>query len=139
VLRNDYDRGLYNGDQGVCLRVVGSGQAESAAHHAAVFARRGGFVSFPVDSLGADLGLAFALTVHKAQGSELDQVGLILPETDLPLLSRELLYTALTRARRAVVIVGSRAVLDAGIARRIERFSGIRDKLLPVVAAVTSR
>jgi hypothetical protein len=66
------------------------------------------------EALGEGLSLAYALTVHKAQGSEHDQVLLLLPEQPLPLLTRELLYTALTRARHAVVICGSADVLAAG-------------------------
>jgi exodeoxyribonuclease V alpha subunit len=68
--------------------------------------------------------------VHKAQGSEYDYVGLVLPETDLPLLTRELLYTALTRSRRSVVILGEKGLLQAAAKSRIRRSSGIGEKLL---------
>jgi exodeoxyribonuclease V alpha subunit len=135
VLRNDYGRGLFNGDQGLCLRVAAttSSGPPLPAVLAAVFPARDSFVAFPLSSLRADLALAYALTVHRAQGSEVDHLALILPEDDLPLLSRELLYTAITRARRSVVVVGSRDVLDQGIRRRIERFCGLADRL-PAIA-----
>lgn len=68
---------------------------------------------------------AYALSVHKAQGSEFDEVLLILPEEDAPLLTRELLYTALSRARQRVRIVGSKEVLLSALARRAERYSGL--------------
>ena len=54
------------------------------------------------------------MTVHKAQGSEFDHVALVLPEVDMPLLTRELLYTAMTRARRSAVLVGESALARAG-------------------------
>ena len=79
--------------------------------------------------MGESLSLAYALTVHKAQGSEHDQVLLLLPEQPLPLLTRELLYTALTRARHAVVICGSADVLAAGVRTSLTRSSGLAEKL----------
>jgi exodeoxyribonuclease V alpha subunit len=71
----------------------------------------------------------FAITVHKSQGSEFGKVLLILPETDSPLLTRELLYTALTRAREAVEIWASEKVLRAAIGRHVTRNSGLGDAL----------
>ncbi len=124
--RNDYQHGLWNGDQGVVVRAVG---LDGRPRLAAVFARGGDFVAFPIETLAGDLGLGFALTVHKAQGSEFDDVALLLPDEDLPLLSRQILYTALTRCRRAAVIVGTRAVFLAGLARTVERFSGLPARL----------
>ena len=130
VLRNDYDLGLWNGDQGVVLSVTQPGHAARAM---AVFrlsttgASRWLVVSPQV--LGESLALAYALTVHKAQGSECDQVLLILPEQPLPLLTRELIYTALTRARHAVVICGSAEVLAAGVCASLPRSSGLAERL----------
>jgi exodeoxyribonuclease V alpha subunit len=128
---NDYDRGIFNGDQGLVLRVA---ERDGAPHFRAVFPRpasapghAGGapFRVFHLDALRDQLELAYAMTVHKSQGSEFDHVALILPEVDLPILTRELLYTACTRARRSVAIIGSRAVFDRGVARRTERSSGV--------------
>ena len=75
------------------------------------------------------MAISYATTVHKAQGSELDQAALILPEIDLPLLSRELIYTAVTRARRSMVVVGARALLTQAIARPLPRSSGLAERL----------
>ena len=61
------------------------------------------------------LAVAYASTVHKAQGSELDHAALILPDADLPLLSRELVYTAVTRVRRSITVVGRRALLEQAV------------------------
>jgi exodeoxyribonuclease V alpha subunit len=139
MLRNDYQRGLFNGDLGICAQVVfGDGAPiaaaetaddSSAATLAAVFARGDSFVAFPLSHLAPDLALAYALTVHRAQGSEVDALALILPDEDLPLLSRELLYTALTRARRSAVIVGAPRILGQGVARQIHRSSGLAERL----------
>ena len=124
--RNDYERRLFNGDQGLVVRIDGGDAA--GARPTAVFPRRGRFVAFPVDAL-TDLVPAFAMTVHKAQGSEFDHVALVLPEVDMPLLTRELLYTAMTRARRSVALVGETDLLARAVSRAIERYSGVAERL----------
>ena len=113
MLRNDHERGLFNGDSGVSLR---SG---------IVFKGR----SFDPVLLERDLAPAYAVSVHKSQGSEYDHVALVLPKPDHPLLTRELLYTAMTRARKSVTILGSRDALAAGISRIVERSTGILEQL----------
>jgi exodeoxyribonuclease V alpha subunit len=139
VQRNDYELGLYNGDQGVVVRVVsdaeeldpGDAAGEAAASRGtpmAVFPRGSRFDVFPLDALG-ELAPAFAMTVHKAQGSEFDHVALVLPDEDLPLLTRELVYTAMTRARRSVLLVGDTDLLARAVSRTIERFSGVAARL----------
>jgi exodeoxyribonuclease V alpha subunit len=127
MLRNDYDRELWNGDAGLVVRVREPGQAPRAA---AAFKVRGRWVAHHLESLHDSLGLAFALTVHKAQGSEHDDVVLVLPEAPIPLLTRELLYTGLTRSRRAVVVCGAPAVLAAGVANALARSSGIAERIV---------
>jgi exodeoxyribonuclease V alpha subunit len=128
MLRNDYDRGLFNGDQGLVVRVREEGRPPRLA---VAFKRRKGWAAWDIDSLRDELALAYALTVHKAQGSEHDEVALLLPDQPIPLLSRELLYTALTRSRRAVIICGDPAVLVAAAARPLDRSTGIAEKLRP--------
>ena len=127
MTENDYDRDLMNGDQGIVVRAAGG--ASGAATTVAVFPRAGAMVPFPIATLRGTLTVAYAMTVHKAQGSELDQAALILPETDLPLASRELIYTAVTRARRSMVVVGRRALLEQAIARPLARSSGLAERL----------
>jgi exodeoxyribonuclease V alpha subunit len=126
MLRNDYDRGLYNGDQGLVVRVR---EGTRPARLMAVFFIAGRWAAWDLDSVRDTIELAFAMTVHKAQGSEYDDVALLLPDTPLPLLSRELLYTALSRSRRAVVLCGTPAVLAAGVERLMVRSSGVGEKL----------
>jgi exodeoxyribonuclease V alpha subunit len=126
VQRNDYARGLFNGDQGVVVRVdAGDG---GGPRKMAVFPRGPSFAAFAIDSV-LELTPAYAMTVHKAQGSEFDEVTLVLPDDDLPLLTRELVYTAITRARRSVLVVGSRDLLERAVARVVDRSSGVADRL----------
>src|SRR5262249_22538819 len=127
VLRNDYERRLFNGDQGIVLNIRDGG---SRAFLAGVFPRGKELAVFGIDTLRESIELAYATSVHKAQGSEFDAVAVILPEKDLPLLlTREVLYTAVSRAQRSVVVVGSEQMLDLGITRRSERHSGLAEEL----------
>ena len=71
----------------------------------------------------------YATTVHKSQGSEFARVLIVLPPDDSRLLTRELLYTGITRARESVVVWGGEAVLRAAVERRLVRSSGLRDAL----------
>jgi len=80
---------------------------------------------------------AFALTVHKAQGSEFERVALVLG-ADTPVLTRELLYTGITRARERVDIYGDEGLLRTGIARRTQRWNGLADRLREAANAPTS-
>jgi len=125
--RNDYERMLFNGDNGIVLRVRradGGGPALMA-----VFPRGDNFVAFRVDMISDALELAYAMTVHKAQGSEFDAVAIILPETKISLLTREVVYTAVSRARHSAVVVGTDGVLDEAIASPAQRYSGLRELL----------
>jgi exodeoxyribonuclease V alpha subunit len=124
--RNDYERGLFNGDQGMVVRVSENG---SPQRFRLVFPRGDSFAVFSLDALRMHVELAFAMTVHKSQGSEFDEVALLLPAEEIPLATREMLYTGVTRARRAVVLVGAPALVAAATARPGERFSGLAAKL----------
>jgi exodeoxyribonuclease V alpha subunit len=124
MLRNDYDRGLWNGDQGLIVTLRDSSPG-SRARLAVVFKIEERWTPFPLDGLRDTLSLAFALTVHKAQGSEYDEVALVLPSAPHPLLTRDLIYTALTRCRNALVLCGDDGVLNAGIGNAIQRSSGL--------------
>jgi exodeoxyribonuclease V alpha subunit len=131
VVRNDYERTLFNGDQGVIVRIR---RPPARAAAMAVFKRDGGFDAFHLDALRESLELCYATTIHKAQGSEFDAVAVLLPDRDLPILTREALYTAVTRSRRGVVMVGEEELLRTGIARGIQRFSGLGDELSRLLA-----
>jgi exodeoxyribonuclease V alpha subunit len=126
ITANDYERGLYNGDQGVVVRVV---DGDGAQRWRAVFRRGGELIPLPIDAVRASLELAWAMTVHKSQGSELDRIALVLPQEDHPLCTRELIYTALTRARHGALVVGAWPVLERGASRSAVRHSGLATRL----------
>ena len=126
TIRNNYELALFNGDNGIVLRVR---REDGASALMAVFARRDNFVAHRIDMMRDALELAYAMTVHKAQGSEFDAVALILPDMKIPLLTREVLYTAVSRARRSVAIAGSEEVLAYAIATAAARYSGLRELL----------
>ncbi len=125
VRRNDYRTGLFNGDVGVVWP-----ERQQGRRRARIWFRTpaGPLKAFSPSQL-PDHQTAFAMTVHKSQGSEYRRVILILPEQDNPLLSRELLYTGLSRAREKIGLVASEHVLARAIGRRIERASGLRAAL----------
>jgi exodeoxyribonuclease V alpha subunit len=126
VLRNDYERGLFNGDNGIMLWVRrGSG----AQVRMAVFPRGDKFVAFRFAALREFVELSYAMTVHKAQGSEFDSIAIVLPEKPVAVLTRELIYTAVSRSRTSVAIVGDESVLSNAIDTRVERFSGLAERL----------
>jgi exodeoxyribonuclease V alpha subunit len=121
VSRNDYQAGLYNGDTGICLR-------DTQGQLRVWFDTEHGLRSFLPSALPA-CDSVYALTVHKSQGSEYQSIDLILPSDDSRVLSRELIYTGITRARETVRIQGSEKVLMSAIQRRIKRHSGLAEKL----------
>ncbi|MFD0739736.1 exodeoxyribonuclease V subunit alpha [Lysobacter koreensis] len=131
VTQNSYRHGLFNGDIGVCWRPDGNplgGRGDDGAAVAWFAGGADGVRPFHPASLPAHAG-AFAMTVHKAQGSEFDSVWLQLPRADARSGSRELLYTALTRARRELHLCASEPVLRAALGRHAARVSGLAARL----------
>jgi exodeoxyribonuclease V alpha subunit len=123
VTSNDRDAGLYNGDTGVVV-------AAEEARVVAVFGEPSQPLRVRPHRL-PPVETVHAMTVHRAQGSQFGRVSLVLPPASSPLLTRELLYTALTRAREHVRIVGSEAAVRAAVERPIRRASGLRYELQP--------
>ena len=124
VTQNDYNLALYNGDSGIILP-----DPEADGELRAFFISAEGRLRRFLPSRLPVHETAFAITVHKSQGSEFERVLLILPAADTPILTRELLYTAITRARRQVEIRASEEVLRMTIGRQVSRKSGLRDAL----------
>lgn len=125
VTRNDYTLDLFNGDIGVALPEGSAGGGGLRVHFAAGTGDIRRYLPYRLP----EHETVYAMTVHKSQGSEFDDVLLILPDRDSPVLTRELIYTALTRARKRITLFGSRGVLTTAINRRIDRTSGLRDAL----------
>ncbi|MFP5253534.1 MAG: ATP-binding domain-containing protein, partial [Actinomycetes bacterium] len=119
VTANDYQLRLFNGDTGV---VVAAGDG---GHGRAAF-RRDGVVEELAPSRLGEVQTVHAMSVHRSQGSQFDRVTLVLPPVGSPLLTRELVYTAVTRAKEHVRIVGSRQALVAAARTPIIRASGLR-------------
>lgn len=121
VTTNDRGLGLFNGDTGVMAlradhRVVGVfGEPDAPIVHAA-------------STLG-EIDTAHALTIHKSQGSQARSVTVLLPDADSRLLTRELLYTAITRAQESVTLVGSEPAVRAAVERRTQRATGLRHRV----------
>ena len=126
---NDTGSGLYNGEVGICLP-----DATGAPH--VWFEPADAPRVFPLAALPRHAP-AFALTVHKAQGSEFDEVVLVLPSGPHPLLTRAWLYTALSRARTRLVVVGPWSAIEAAIANDVFRMSGLREALDQEASAVS--
>jgi exodeoxyribonuclease V alpha subunit len=118
ITRNDYSKALFNGDVGVIIKDVDD-------NYRAFFQRAGEYTSFPVNLLAA-WEFAFAITVHKSQGSEFDDVLLVLPDDEKHrLLTREIVYTGITRAKKRVLVYGSQQALKIALQRQIQRESGL--------------
>ncbi len=122
VTQNDHQLGLMNGDVGVFARDE-SGRLKA-------------FFSTPTRALRSfsparlpPVDTVFAMTVHKSQGSEFDSVVLVLPAKPSPIVTRELLYTGVTRARKSVLVTATEDVVRHAVRTRIERASGLRDAL----------
>jgi exodeoxyribonuclease V alpha subunit len=123
ITRNDYSLDLYNGDIGICLPDPGDGTLK------VWFERPDGTLKTCLPYRLPQCETAYALTIHKSQGSEFDEVLVVLPEEENRVLSRELIYTAVTRARKRVLMVTGKEILIQTLARKIERFSGLKDML----------
>jgi exodeoxyribonuclease V alpha subunit len=120
VTANDYGLGLYNGDTGVTVADDGALRA--------VIGGAGETLTFATSRL-ADVETMHAMTIHKSQGSQADEVTVLMPPPDSRLLTRELFYTAVTRAKKRVRVVGSEAAVRAAIDRRPVRASGLAQRL----------
>lgn len=122
ITRNDPDTSLVNGDLGLCLADV-EGQLHFHVEHA------NGPRAFPLGALPPHEP-AFAMSIHKSQGSEYEHVAVLLPDDPMHgLLSRELLYTAASRARVALDLHASPDVVEAALARPVQRVGGLHARL----------
>ncbi len=129
---NDHTLGLYNGDVGLVLADPRSGGALRVFFATAEGVRRVLPSRLPARET------VYAMTVHKSQGSEFDEVLLVLPEAESRVLTRELIYTGITRARKQVRLLATEERLRAAIARSVVRTSGLYDALWAIPGADNS-
>jgi exodeoxyribonuclease V alpha subunit len=122
VTENDHAIRLYNGDTGVVVTAASSGRP------AAAFERQGEIVLFSPTRLAA-VETVYAMTVHKSQGSQFDTAAVLLPDPASPILTRELLYTAVTRAQSRLILAGTEEAVRAAVDRPIARASGLQGRL----------
>jgi exodeoxyribonuclease V alpha subunit len=123
VTENDYIHKLFNGDTCIILP-----DPETGNLRAFLAAPDGTIRSILPEFLPAH-ETAFAMTIHKSQGSEFEKVLMVLPPEDSILLTRELIYTGITRAKQSVTIWSDDAVFSAAVKSRTERRSGLRERL----------
>jgi exodeoxyribonuclease V alpha subunit len=121
VTQNDYSLRLFNGDTGVII-------AREAGRKSAVFERQGKLVEISPTRLDA-VETVHALTIHKSQGSQVDAVAALLPDPSSRILTRELLYTAVTRARESITVCGTEAAIRAALGRPVAHASGLGRRL----------
>jgi exodeoxyribonuclease V alpha subunit len=127
ILSNDYSLNLFNGDIGLCLPDFAA--ADSSTGFKVWFEREDGSLKGYQPYRLPPCETVFAMTIHKSQGSEFGEVLVVLPPTDTLLLTRELIYTAITRARTKALIAGDQAIFMAAVNRTISRFSGLHAML----------
>lgn len=123
VTQNDAALHLYNGDIGICL-------AEEDGSLSVCFLRTDGTVKKYLPARLPHCETVYAMTIHKSQGSEFDEVVVVLPETMNPVLTKELLYTAITRAKKTVRLVADEAVFAQTVNQCIERVTGLQERLV---------
>lgn len=120
VQKNRYDLGLFNGDIGICL------QSGHRAHQLSVYFAGDTIKAYPVGMLDGHVATsAYAITVHKSQGSEFDEVAVTFDDDNQRLLSKELIYTAITRAKQQVKIYSTRSALSLAINHKTMRQTGL--------------
>jgi exodeoxyribonuclease V alpha subunit len=122
VTENDHAIRLYNGDTGVVVTSATTGRPTAA------FERQGEIVQFSPTRL-AVVETVYAMTVHKSQGSQFSTAAVLLPDPASPILTRELLYTAVTRAQTRLILVGTGEAIRAAVERPIARASRLRKRL----------
>jgi exodeoxyribonuclease V alpha subunit len=125
ITRNNYGFELFNGDIGITMPEPNSDSKELYVYFSGVSGKLRRFLPHHLP----EHETAFAMTVHKSQGSEFENVLFVLPNQDYPVLTRELLYTGITRAKNHISIWGREEIIKATILRKISRNSGLKDAL----------
>ena len=124
ITQNDYSLKLFNGDTGIIFN-----DPDKKGETKAYFKENDNSIRSFHPSTLPEHETVYAMTIHKSQGSEFDNVMLVLPENESPVLTRELLYTAVTRTKEMIQILGSEKIISYAVSRNIERRSGLKDML----------
>ena len=124
LTRNDKGLNLFNGDIGLCM-------PDEDSRLRVWFMQPDGSFKGLLPSRLSEFETVFAMTVHKSQGSEFDQVILLLPVNSSPVLTRELIYTGITRAKQAFTLWGAELLIYEAVDRRVQRYSGLKPILWP--------
>lgn len=124
VTQNDSTVQLFNGDIGICLP-----DPEQAGRLMVFFNAFDGQLRKFLPARLPQCETVYAMTIHKSQGSEFDEVLIVLPDKLSPILTKELVYTAITRARKAVGLWAQEGIFKQAVAQKVERFGGLREKL----------
>ena len=122
VRRNDYVVGRYNGDVGIEV-------PDDDGELVVAFPGEAGQVEYLSPTRLPEHQTVFAMTIHKSQGSEFERVLVVLPDQPSPILTRELVYTAVTRAKDGMTLLGSAELLEAALKERVRRASGLQAEL----------
>ncbi len=132
MTRNDYQLGLMNGDVGLTLPLLEERNGKPELLLRVAFQLPDGRIKWVLPSRLDGVETVYAMTVHKSQGSEFRHTLLVLPDAPHPLLTRELIYTAVTRARDRFTLLefGKPAVLDSAVKKRTWRASGLAERLM---------
>ena len=125
ITRNDYNLELFNGDIGITMSEPDSKSKDLYVYFSDAAGKPRRFLPHRLP----EHETAYAMTVHKSQGSEFSEILLILPNQDYPVLTRELLYTGITRAKNHISIWGREEIIKTTILRKINRNSGLKDAL----------
>ena len=123
VTQNNSALHLYNGDIGICMP-----DKDQDGKLMVFFQRADGSVKKYLPARLPHCETVYAMTIHKSQGSEFEEVLIVLPETINPVLTKELLYTAITRARKTVKLVADEAVFAGTVRQKVKRVTGLVDK-----------
>ncbi len=123
ITQNNAALQLYNGDIGICLR-----DKEQDNQLRVFFQQADGSIKKYLPARIPHCETVFVMTIHKSQGSEFDEVLIILPETHNPILTKELLYTAITRAKKTIKLVANASVFYSTVRKRVQRVTGLAYK-----------
>ena len=134
IMENDYGMNLYNGDIGIILPLK---DEFDMVRPKVAFISSEGLVRWIQPSRLPAHETVYAMTVHKSQGSEFSHCALVLPDYHASVISKELIYTGITRAKQKLTLLARDSVIKSGLKSRVQRSSGLRKRLWPTPKAMS--